>query len=96
MKVLLHLSFVGTEYCGYQIQPNGVTVQQRLNEATLALFGYPCDPSLDGVSTGQSLPPAETGAVIAEGQAISPFSHCSISSIASPLVSAVNISSPLA
>lgn len=43
MKVLLHLSFVGTEYCGYQIQPNGMTVQQRLNEATLALFGYPCD-----------------------------------------------------
>ncbi len=43
MKVLLHLSFLGTNYCGYQIQPNGVTVQQRLNEATKALFGYDCD-----------------------------------------------------
>lgn len=43
MKVLLHLSFLGTQYCGYQIQPNGVTVQQKLNEATEALFGYPCD-----------------------------------------------------
>lgn len=43
MKVLLHLSFLGTRYCGYQIQPNGVTVQQKLNEATRALFGYDCD-----------------------------------------------------
>ncbi len=43
MKVLLHLSFLGTNYCGYQIQPNGITVQQKLNEATKALFGYDCD-----------------------------------------------------
>ena len=43
MKVLLHLSFLGTGYCGYQIQPNGVTIQQKLNEATRALFGYDCD-----------------------------------------------------
>ena len=43
MKILLHLSFLGTGYCGYQIQPNGITVQQRLNEATLALFGFDCD-----------------------------------------------------
>ena len=43
MKILLHLSFLGTRYCGYQIQPNGITIQQRLNEATKALFGYDCD-----------------------------------------------------
>ena len=43
MKILLHLSFLGTNYCGYQIQPNGVTVQQKLNEATRGLFGYDCD-----------------------------------------------------
>ena len=43
MKLLLHLSFLGTNYCGYQIQPNGVTVQQKLNEATRALFGFDCD-----------------------------------------------------
>ena len=43
MKLLLHLSFLGTNYCGYQIQPNGITVQQRLNEATKALFGFDCD-----------------------------------------------------
>ena len=43
MKILLYISFLGTGYCGYQIQPNGITVQQRLNEATKALFGYECD-----------------------------------------------------
>lgn len=43
MKILLHISFVGTGYCGYQVQPNGVTIQQRLNEATERVFGFPCD-----------------------------------------------------
>ena len=43
MKILLHLSFLGTHYCGYQIQPNGITIQQKLNEATKALFGVDCD-----------------------------------------------------
>ena len=43
MKILLHIAFLGTNYCGYQIQPNGITIQQKLNEATRALFGYECD-----------------------------------------------------
>ena len=43
MKILMHISYLGTAYCGYQIQPNGVTIQQKLNEATEALFGFPCD-----------------------------------------------------
>lgn len=43
MKLLLRISYLGTAYCGYQVQPNGVTVQQRLNEATRALFGFDCD-----------------------------------------------------
>ncbi len=43
MKILMHLSYLGTAYCGYQIQNNGITVQQKLNEATEALFGFPCD-----------------------------------------------------
>ena len=42
-KILLTVSYVGTSYCGYQVQPNGVTVQEMLNKAALALFGYPCD-----------------------------------------------------
>ena len=43
MKILLKIAYDGTDYCGYQVQPNGVTVQQRLNEAAESLFGYPCD-----------------------------------------------------
>ncbi len=43
MKILLKIAYLGTAYCGYQVQPNGVTVQQKLNEAAMTLFGYPCD-----------------------------------------------------
>ena len=43
MKLLLKISYLGTRYCGYQAQPNRETVQQKLNEATLALFGFDCD-----------------------------------------------------
>ena len=43
MKALLHISFLGTNYCGYQVQPNGVSVQQKLNEAAKSLFGYDCN-----------------------------------------------------
>lgn len=42
-KLLLTISYLGTAYCGYQVQPNGVTVQETLNKACEALFGYPCD-----------------------------------------------------
>lgn len=42
-KILLTISYVGTAYCGYQVQPNGVTVQEMLNRAAEALFGFPCD-----------------------------------------------------
>ncbi|MBQ9415368.1 MAG: tRNA pseudouridine(38-40) synthase TruA [Clostridia bacterium] len=45
MKLLIELSYVGTNYCGYQVQQNGDTIQQRLNEAALSLFGFPCDVS---------------------------------------------------
>lgn len=43
MKILLRIAFLGKAYCGYQVQPNGITVQQRLNEAAKDLFGYDCD-----------------------------------------------------
>ena len=42
-KILLTVSYVGTAYCGYQVQPNGVTVQEMLGNAAKALFGYECD-----------------------------------------------------
>ncbi|MBQ9797387.1 MAG: tRNA pseudouridine(38-40) synthase TruA [Clostridia bacterium] len=43
MKLLIKIRYIGTNYCGYQVQPNAVSIQQRLNEATAALFGYDCD-----------------------------------------------------
>ncbi len=43
MKVFLKISFLGTRYCGYQVQDNAVTVQQMLNEAAEKVFGFPCD-----------------------------------------------------
>ena len=43
MKILLTISYVGSAYCGYQVQKNGVSIQQRLNEAAKALFGFDCD-----------------------------------------------------
>ncbi|MBQ7321203.1 MAG: tRNA pseudouridine(38-40) synthase TruA [Clostridia bacterium] len=42
-KLFCTLSFVGTAYCGYQVQKVGVTVQQKLNEAARAVFGTECD-----------------------------------------------------
>jgi len=42
-KILLDISFLGTAYCGYQIQPNTPTIQQQLNFATKSLFGFDCD-----------------------------------------------------
>lgn len=39
MKIKITVSYDGTDYCGWQIQPNGVSVQQKLQEAVLALTG---------------------------------------------------------
>lgn len=42
-KLLIAVRYLGTNYCGYQVQPNGPTVQAELNAAAEALFGFPCD-----------------------------------------------------
>ena len=42
MKYLLKLSYLGTAYSGFQVQPNGDTVQGRLCEAGKKLFGVDC------------------------------------------------------
>ena len=39
MRVRMTVAYDGTNYCGWQIQPNGVTIEQRLNEALSALLG---------------------------------------------------------
>lgn len=38
-SLLLYLRFVGTAYCGSQVQPNGVSIMQRLQDAVEAVFG---------------------------------------------------------
>lgn len=43
MKIVLRVRYNGTKYAGFQYQPNAVTIQQRLNEACKAAFGFDCD-----------------------------------------------------
>lgn len=43
MKIFLKLSYLGTDFCGYQVQNNKRTVQGELNRAMRELFGYECD-----------------------------------------------------
>lgn len=44
MKILLRLKYLGTDFCGWQFQPNGVrTVQKTLTEAAEMLFGEKCN-----------------------------------------------------
>lgn len=38
-KILLTLRYDGTDYHGWQVQPNGITVQERLQDAVEAVFG---------------------------------------------------------
>ena len=39
MKVKLTVSYDGTNYCGWQVQPNGITVQEKLEQAIFELTG---------------------------------------------------------
>lgn len=43
MKALLTVAYLGTAYHGYQVQKNGVSVQEMLNRAALSVFGFDCD-----------------------------------------------------
>ncbi len=43
MKLKLRLSYLGTDFCGYQVQPGKPTVQGALNGAARSLFGCECD-----------------------------------------------------
>ena len=42
MKYIARIAYVGTAFCGFQVQKNGRTVQGEINRATEALFGCPC------------------------------------------------------
>lgn len=41
MRVMLRVAYDGTAYSGWQLQPNAMTIEQRLNEALEDLFGVP-------------------------------------------------------
>ena len=43
MKLLLNIRFVGTNYKGYQLQKNGITVQKCMTDAAKSVFDMPCD-----------------------------------------------------
>lgn len=51
-RYLLKISFDGTDYHGWQVQPNGITVQKKLQDAFNILYGY--SPDLTGCSRTDS------------------------------------------
>ena len=48
MRILLRLSYLGTKYHGWQVQPNGITIQEVLQDASESL--YQIRPGLTGCS----------------------------------------------
>ncbi len=40
MKILLKISYLGTDYCGYQVQKNAISIQERLQDAVCGVFGH--------------------------------------------------------
>jgi tRNA pseudouridine38-40 synthase len=41
MRYFIYLAYNGKNYCGWQIQPNGMTVQQRLEESLTTVLRFP-------------------------------------------------------
>ena len=39
MKLLLRVSYLGTRYCGFQVQKNGLAIQQVLQDAAEQVWG---------------------------------------------------------
>ena len=58
MKILLELSYVGTDFAGYQVQPGRMTVQSAVQDALQSVYGerYPlkgCSRTDSGVHARQ-------------------------------------------
>ena len=51
-RKLLKISYLGENYCGWQVQPNGISVQQTLQDAMEQLFGI--RPNVCGCSRTDS------------------------------------------
>ena len=43
MKILIKLSYLGTDFCGYQVQSGKRSIQGELTRAASELFSYECD-----------------------------------------------------
>ena len=43
MKILIKLSYLGTDFCGYQVQNGKRSIQGELTRAAKELFSYDCD-----------------------------------------------------
>lgn len=43
MKILIKLSYLGTDFCGYQVQNGKRSIQGELTRAARELFSYDCD-----------------------------------------------------
>lgn len=52
MRVLLKIAYLGTKYHGWQVQPNGITVQEAMQNALEELYGL--RPALTGCSRTDS------------------------------------------
>ncbi len=50
MRILLTVSYDGTDFCGYQVQSNGRTVEQTLNSAIFKLTGE----SVKSIASGRT------------------------------------------
>ncbi len=38
-RIRIFVAYDGTNYCGWQVQPNGVTIEEKLNKALSRLTG---------------------------------------------------------
>lgn len=71
MKILLKISYDGAAYCGFQTQPNGITVQEVLTKAFSQLMGFPChitgcsrtDSGVHALGFCATLEPADSSAL---------------------------------
>ncbi len=61
----LTVAYIGTEYCGFQVQPNGPTIQGELMKAGISLFGE--DVTVTGASRTDSGVHAKGQVVVLKG-----------------------------
>ena len=48
MRVFVKIEYDGTDYCGWQIQPNAITVQEEIERAIFSLTGEKCSVTGSG------------------------------------------------